>query len=198
MPIEIIDIIKQKNLADFPLVEDTDFLGGLQVVADVVARDAIPVSRRKIGMFVSTVSTGQLWRYVAAPNTWIEFTGGGGGSADRVTDVLITSVGTTVGMPVSLDVSGDLVVAVSTNLDPVYGLASAVALIGNPVTVVTSGVCEYGPAGLTPGSRVFLDVVGGVTQVPPDAGVTGRKVVSLGVARTASSILVRVELVAHT
>jgi hypothetical protein len=198
MPIEVIDIIKQKNLADFPLIEDTDLLGGLQVVEDVAARDAIPVSRRKIGMFVSTAATGQLWRYVAAPNTWIEFTGGGGGSADRVIDTLVTDVNTTVGMPVSLHTTGNLVAADAADLVPVYGLSSVAASIGDPVTVVTSGVCEYAPSGLTVGARLFLGVGGGVTETPPGVALPSQKIVSLGVARTASSILVRVELIAHT
>ena len=198
MSIDLIDIIKQKNSAQFPLLEDTDLLGGMRVVADVAARSLIPLSYKKVGMFVWTVSTSQLWWLSSLPDSWTEFTGGGGGTSDRVIDTLITSTPTTVGMPVSLDGLGSLVAAVSTNLDPVYGLASVVALVGAPVSVVTSGVCEYGPAGLVPGAQVFLDVGGGVTQVPPVASISGRKIVSLGIARSASSILVRVELVAHT
>jgi len=64
----------------FPFTEDTDNKGGLHVVADVTARDAIITSRKKVGMFAVTQTDNKLWQLTALPNTWTEFTGGGGSS----------------------------------------------------------------------------------------------------------------------
>lgn len=58
-PIGLTDILE--SLGDFPIVEDIDFKGGYRSVADVTARDAIPVVSRKIGMLVRVISTGETW-----------------------------------------------------------------------------------------------------------------------------------------
>jgi len=56
MPVEVIDIIVPKNNGDFPVVEDTNLLGGWRVVVDLTARDAIPSLRRKAGMVVYVIN----------------------------------------------------------------------------------------------------------------------------------------------
>jgi len=55
-------------LGGFPIVNDTDLLGGMRSVADIAARDAIPIegvesiaSRRKEGMLVRVNSNGALY-----------------------------------------------------------------------------------------------------------------------------------------
>lgn len=75
MPIDVIDILKQKNSAIFPLVEDSDFLGGLRVVSDLAALSAIPSSYRKPGMIAVLRDTGDMYWLKSLPDTWekVEF-----------------------------------------------------------------------------------------------------------------------------
>jgi len=50
--------------------------GGLMALANVAARDAIPVGRLKLGMFVSTVEDETLWRLKSLdPVEWVAFAG---------------------------------------------------------------------------------------------------------------------------
>ena len=56
MPVVIIDTLKQKNNAIFPLIEDIDFLGGFRVEPDLTSRDSIPSTYRKAGMLVGLKS----------------------------------------------------------------------------------------------------------------------------------------------
>lgn len=122
----------------------------------------------------------------------------GGGGGNNLTDTLTSSIPTTVGLPMSL-VAGNLVAADAEAGQPqmVYGLATTVSPAG-PVEVVTSGVCSYGPGGLTPGQELYLAVGGGISSSPPGTGVPNRRIVSLGIARTANTILVRIQDVAIT
>lgn len=83
MPIELIDIIKPKNNAQFPMVEDIDFKGGYRTVQDIIHRDAVPSANRKPNMLVYTQNEDKLWRWGAPwiDNTsWIEIPLGGAGS----------------------------------------------------------------------------------------------------------------------
>ena len=56
MPIYVISTIKQKNNAEFPIVEDIDLKGGYRIVADITTRNAIFASMRVHGMRVHVVS----------------------------------------------------------------------------------------------------------------------------------------------
>jgi len=77
MPIQLIDIIKPKNDGDFPMAEDTEFLGGWRTVADITARDAIPSLRRKEGMQVNVLSEGKIYELKGGITNgdWAEATG---------------------------------------------------------------------------------------------------------------------------
>jgi len=46
------------NADGLPLLNDNQLAGGFQVVADETARNAIPIAKRKKGMFVSWISSG--------------------------------------------------------------------------------------------------------------------------------------------
>jgi len=80
MAITVIDIIKAKNAGSFPVVEDIDQLGGLRVVANITARDAIPSSKRKEGMWVVVVSDGKTYNLIGGVGNanWVEKVFGGG------------------------------------------------------------------------------------------------------------------------
>lgn len=56
MPIFVIATIKQKNGAEFPIVEDIDLKGGYRIAADIATRNAIFTSMRVHGMRVHVVS----------------------------------------------------------------------------------------------------------------------------------------------
>ena len=202
MAIRVIDIIKQKNDAIFPLVEDKDFLGGLRAFLTTAERNDLvnfPTTYRKLGMFVWTNDTAKLWRLSALPNTWTEFTGGGGGASDALTDTLAldTGLSVTAGQPLSLNVAGDLVAAdagAGLNAE-VYGLAQVAAGPG-PVstTIVTSGVCNWAGPALTPGDVLYLAVGGGISASPP-ADSPGNSIVRIGQARSTSTLLVRMQFI---
>lgn len=57
----IINILKPKNGADFPVVEDIDFKGGFRSCATEEARDAITLPHRQAGMLVYTLNSSKLW-----------------------------------------------------------------------------------------------------------------------------------------
>jgi hypothetical protein len=62
--IEVIDIIVPKNDGNFAVVEDINILGGWRVVPDITARDAIQSGRRKEGMNVYVLSTGETFKLI--------------------------------------------------------------------------------------------------------------------------------------
>lgn len=74
----------------FYLLEDIYIKGGLQIRADLAARDAIPISNLKVGALVLCLDTGKCWQVAtqtlpsisdptAIPSvTWKEFKFGGG------------------------------------------------------------------------------------------------------------------------
>jgi hypothetical protein len=80
-PVTVINTIKPKNGNNFGIVEDVDFIGGFRVVADLTARDAIPVDKMKVGAFVQVQSNTVLYRCTSlSPLTFVPFAGGGGGT----------------------------------------------------------------------------------------------------------------------
>lgn len=202
MAIRVIDIIKQKNDASFPLIEDTDFLGGFRAVSTTTDRDDIPTTYRKEGMWVWSDDVGKVYRLGPGLTNldWVEVTFGGGAS-DAITDsrTLAAGVSVTAGQPVALNVAGDLIAAnAGPGLNPeIYGVAQAAAGPGPAVaTVVTSGVCNYTGPALTPGDVLYLAVGGGIlNSSPPNS--TGNSIVRVGQARSATTLLVRVQFIAR-
>jgi hypothetical protein len=76
MAILVASNLVPKSSAKWPVVEDTYVRGGLRVVANATARDAIyPDSQArgclKIGMFLVTADDQRIWQYTAT-NTWTE------------------------------------------------------------------------------------------------------------------------------
>ena len=52
--------------------------GGLMTVASTAARDAIPASRKTVGMLVYVTDQSKYYTLTATPNTWVELATGGG------------------------------------------------------------------------------------------------------------------------
>jgi hypothetical protein len=76
MPIFVASNLAPKNSAKWPVVEDIYVRGGIRVVADATARDAIyPDSAArnglKIGMLLVTANDSRIWQYTAT-NAWTE------------------------------------------------------------------------------------------------------------------------------
>jgi len=76
VPIYVASNLVPRNSAKWPVVEDTYLRGGMRVVADTVARDAIyadAAARQglKLGMLLVTASDNKVWQYTAI-NTWTE------------------------------------------------------------------------------------------------------------------------------
>ena len=71
MAVTVISKIKQKNAADFAIIDDIDINGGLRVVATTTDRDNIPESRRKEGMLVKVVSDGETYELQNDMITWL-------------------------------------------------------------------------------------------------------------------------------
>jgi hypothetical protein len=76
MPIFVASNIVPRNSGKWPVVEDTYLRGGIRVVADATARDAIYAdaaarSGLKIGMLLITANDLRIWQYTAT-NTWTE------------------------------------------------------------------------------------------------------------------------------
>jgi hypothetical protein len=199
MAINLIDIIKQKNGAVFPLYEDIDGLGGFKTVADTTARNAIDAVYRKEGMFVWTIADAKLWRLNAGLSTWTEFTGGGG-AATAITDATLTAAENIFAQdPVALNASGGLIRAnaeVSTNQE-VYGICTTSASAGNLVPVILSGIWTYTSAFAVP-SVVYLGVGGGATGTPPNPSVAGRRITRLGQVRTTTTMFVQIQVIGST
>lgn len=59
------------------LMEDIYFRGGFRVVADITARDAIPVGARKAGMWVVTADSNKMWQLQSDKITYNEIKTGG-------------------------------------------------------------------------------------------------------------------------
>lgn len=78
MPIQVASNLIPKNGAKWPVVEDIYVKGGLRVVVDAAARDAIYLDTTakftlKDGMLLVTADTKQLWQYQGL-GVWTLFT----------------------------------------------------------------------------------------------------------------------------
>lgn len=77
MPIQVASNLIPKNGAKWSIVEDTYVKGGLRVVADAAARDAIfldgtAVYTLKMGMLLVTADDKKLWQYQGS-GVWTQF-----------------------------------------------------------------------------------------------------------------------------
>ena len=77
MPIFVAANLVPRNSGKWPVVEDTYLRGGLRVVSNAAARDAIYADSAarlglKIGMLLITADDMRLWQYTAT-NTWTEY-----------------------------------------------------------------------------------------------------------------------------
>ncbi len=91
MPFEFTSFLIPRNANSFFLLEDRYLKGGLQVRADVAARDSIPASNRKAGMIVVTQTDNKLWQLGADATSWTEVQAGGGLTGSRQTATYITN-----------------------------------------------------------------------------------------------------------
>lgn len=76
MPIQVSSNLLPKNGAKWPVVEDIYLKGGMRVVADAAARDALytdTIARLglKSGMLLVTASDNKLWQY-RGPGLWVQ------------------------------------------------------------------------------------------------------------------------------
>ena len=78
--VRVAGILAPISGGSFPVVDDGGIYGGFRVAASTTERDALGLNFKKIGMVVSTVADGKLWRLTGLPNTWVEVTTGGGSS----------------------------------------------------------------------------------------------------------------------
>jgi len=120
----------------------------------------------------------------------------GVGSAERTeVELLAGSGGVTLADPVYVVATNDTVgkaMAVST-LDAkgvVVGIAHATKSSGNLVHIVMEGVAKDVLAEADPGTIYYLDVSGGIVDVPP--ATAGSRIVSVGVAINADDLLVAI------
>ena len=84
MAISLASYLVPKNGNTWFLLEDKYFKGGLQVVSNLMQRDAINVVNRKAGMLVVTQEDNKVWQLALDLITWIEFKTGGAAAVQAV------------------------------------------------------------------------------------------------------------------
>jgi hypothetical protein len=80
------------NNFPLPLAQDLDLKGGFRVVANTTERDAIPLSFRTTGMFITTSVDNKVYCWLGgALNNWVEAPGGTGQTSYTTGDTLYAS-----------------------------------------------------------------------------------------------------------
>lgn len=136
---------------------------------------------------------------VKVDGTTIGFTGGGAlqtlaaAEATRVENSINVDAAVTAGDPVYLTATGARVSKADTGTDAearVIGVARTTqASVGSPTEVVEVGYCAGVLSGATPGTPYYLATGGGLSTATPGSG---KRVIQVGVAVTASDLMVRI------
>jgi hypothetical protein len=190
MSIKVIDELAPKGAGVFPILDDQHLRGGIHVVANATARDAIPAGHRKIGMFAVTQDDNKLWQLNVDLVTWIEFAAGGGATGPTgsygcpitvsVLDVVYLSSANTVDQADADDVTKR----------PLVGI-----VIAKPTTT-SATVLYYGEldgfTGLTPGDTYYLSTTPGqLTATAPTA--SGSIQQRVGFARSTTRFVLMID-----
>ncbi len=88
MGIDLIGTITPKNGGSFATHDASYGKGGMRSVADITARDAIPVARRTVGMHVFVVETEQTYWLASNLSYWFLLDAAGGESTFGVVELL--------------------------------------------------------------------------------------------------------------
>ena len=87
--VNVVGYIQTNGVANYPTHIDSMGKGGYVVVSDTTQRNAITCLRRKYGMAAYVQSEQKLYilKDSNCANTWVEFSGGGGGNATTYTPI---------------------------------------------------------------------------------------------------------------